>query len=467
MADINTVLGDFRRLNPGFEQPETLRCLLEGIVFRYFLRDTNAELAAKLFDYLFAEGANPVGSAGLSNTADSVYLSNIISFRERIKNRTYIEASGVRISSASRNADFLAESITEWPLLRVINFALLLAIRPSKRAAVVTSIRNEGVSILEWVAHYRSLGFDEIFVYTNNNTDGSAPLLLKLAKSGAIRLIENDVDPAVAPQVKAYEHSLHLLPELRQYRWVFYLDADEFFIPRCEPGLNVDDFFIKLAADCKDSPPSAIAFNWKWFGSENAYDRTNGFLLRRFVHSIHNEHVKTLTQVSCILSMRMLHCPILFDGCSTVDSKFDPVTAMKSQVKPVYGTGQINHYWNKSFQEFVIKKFRGRGAVGAAGSQRDFSAFFDWGANSNRGNFDPPPSLVVNRTQAAYEILREKAGVADELAAIDAAMYSRIAEFDKQLDLRQIYDRRGKPESPQNDIEIRKDSVDIRINTGT
>ena len=63
---------------------------------------------------------------------------------------------------------------------------------PRKRAAVVTSIRNEGVALLEWVAHYRVLGFDTIFIYTNDNTDGSIALLERLAEHGIIRLRWNE-----------------------------------------------------------------------------------------------------------------------------------------------------------------------------------------------------------------------------------------------------------------------------------
>ena len=39
-------------------------------------------------------------------------------------------------------------------------------------------MRDEGLVILEWVAHYRALGFDTIVVYTNDNTDGSDDLLV-------------------------------------------------------------------------------------------------------------------------------------------------------------------------------------------------------------------------------------------------------------------------------------------------
>jgi hypothetical protein len=117
---------------------------------------------------------------------------------------------------------------------------------------------------------------------------------------------------------------------------------------------------------------------------------------------------------------------------------------MATQIKPIYGSGQVNHYWNKSFQEFVIKKFRGRGAVASTETQRDFSTFFDWGANDRRGNYDPPPELVVNRTQAAYDELLGLPGVKDDLRTINEVFAETIAAIDQNLDLKTIYRKRGR-----------------------
>ena len=78
---------------------------------------------------------------------------------------------------------------------------------PTKKAAVVTIMRDEGLVILEWVAHYRALGFDTLFVYTNDNIDGSDALLLALHDAGIIRLIWNAVPPDHSAQFKAYRHA--------------------------------------------------------------------------------------------------------------------------------------------------------------------------------------------------------------------------------------------------------------------
>jgi hypothetical protein len=441
--DINLLLTEFRARRPSLNGPDDLRRMLESLVFRYFCEDPNAAVAARLFERLFKGRGYPPSMAELTPT-DRLYAANILAMRPHVQARCFVTDHSHSITSIAGEADDIVDKVGDWSLLKIINFALLLAVRPQHRAVIVTSVRNEGIGLLEWIAHHRSLGFDEIIVYTNNNTDGSQELLEILARHQIIRLINNTVGPQASPQRKAYEHSLHLLPLLRQYRWAFYLDADEFFIPHCGPGFDLGDFFVQLGHRFGLEPPAAISFNWKWYGSENAFEKSDGLVLRRFGHSIHNTHVKSLVRLDSVLSMNSLHCPVLFKDCVTVDSQFLTVPPMSTTLEPSYQWGQVNHYWNKSFHEFVIKKMRGRGAVTSTGAQRDFSNFFEWGANGRRGDEDLPHEYILTRTQAAYERLRAIDGVNAALATISQSFARTIDDIDRQSNLREIYERRGR-----------------------
>ena len=97
--------------------------------------------------------------------------------------------------------------------------------------------------------------------------------------------------------------------------------------------------------------------------------------MERFIHSIHNEHVKSLVRLSDTLSMHRVHVPVLVDGKSMVDSTFSQVRP-SIHMKPTYGAGQINHYWNKSFEEFMLKRARGRISAGFGAPPLDVSSFF-------------------------------------------------------------------------------------------
>ena len=385
---------------------------------------------AKVISYVFGQDVDSSKLGVAAKTPeDRLYLANILNLPRPRNGR---EGSGETRRAASLSIgtdyDFLSEKYGEWSHWKLLNFALLQTIQPTRRTAIVTTIRNEGISILEWIAHHRAMGFDQIFVYTNDNTDGSLALLEQLAGLGIIRLIKNTSSPDVKIQLKVYEHSLHFLTELRDYEWVFYLDADEFFVTHTGSGFSMDEFFGEVSRRLgKSSLPSAISFHWKWFGSENAFEPTNGLLLERFVHSRDNEHLKTLTRVRDLVSMKLVHCPILFDGCQVVDSNLVPLKPLTKVSTPaVYGLGQVNHYWNKSFQEFMIKRSRGRASVGLAGPKLEISSFFEWGANGVQGNSDPPNPILVDRVRAEYEALLSMPEIAEKISCRERALSRRI-----------------------------------------
>jgi hypothetical protein len=83
-------------------------------------------------------------------------------------------------------------------------------IRPTRGACLLTTVRNEGVYLLEWLAYHRSIGFEHAFIYTNDNTDASGPLLESLGANGVITLVRNEVGSHGGPQNKMHAHALSL-----------------------------------------------------------------------------------------------------------------------------------------------------------------------------------------------------------------------------------------------------------------
>jgi hypothetical protein len=260
---------------------------------------------------------------------------------------------------------FLAKvnPIQGWGSPLVLTMIALARVKPREKAAVVVTMRDEGISILQWVAHYRALGFRGIFVYTNDNGDNSLPLLRRLSEIGAIVLICNEVDPKVSPQRKAYEHSLALLPELRDFEWVLYADSDEFLILKNDS--DIGDVIVRISERYPDHAPAAVCYGWKMFQSAFAFERTPGFLLERFKYSVPSNLVKSMVRSNSVVSMRRIHFPDVGQDDFFIDSSLRKIeescdrTGIKDKMWgaaiPCYDGGQINHYWVKSFQEFAIK----------------------------------------------------------------------------------------------------------------
>jgi len=80
-----------------------------------------------------------------------------------------------------------------------------------------------------------------------------------------------------------------------------------------------------------------------------------------------------------------------------------------------YEGGKINHYWNKSFEEFAAKKLRGDSLEMSEGRnneyKRVFDQFFAWNVPARPQYYDPCPQSVISMVSSTREKLFELTGV--------------------------------------------------------
>ena len=60
------------------------------------------------------------------------------------------------------------------------------------RSLIVTTQKNEGAFLLEWLAHHKSIGFDDILVLSNDCSDGNDTMLDRLQDMGQLTHVRND-----------------------------------------------------------------------------------------------------------------------------------------------------------------------------------------------------------------------------------------------------------------------------------
>lgn len=137
------------------------------------------------------------------------------------------------------------------------------SVTPRKRVCLMSTIRNEGIYILEWLAYHRSIGVEHFFIYSNDNNDRSTLLLKALHDEGIITFIENPVEPGMSAQTKAYGHGLNILPNILDYEWCFILDGDEFIT--LAPSYGTVGEYLQAFSRWESD---AIALNWKFVASE-------------------------------------------------------------------------------------------------------------------------------------------------------------------------------------------------------
>ena len=94
------------------------------------------------------------------------------------------------------------------------------------KEVIVSTMKNEGPYILEWLAYHRTIGFTDFLIYTNDCTDDTDLILDRLHSNGLLAHVRN----------KVLKRGLHksalkyaFADELYQTsEWVFVSDADEF-----------------------------------------------------------------------------------------------------------------------------------------------------------------------------------------------------------------------------------------------
>lgn len=127
------------------------------------------------------------------------------------------------------------------------------------RNVVFSAVKNEGSTLLEWVAYHRLIGFDTIYVASNDCTDGTDDLLDALEHEGLIaRHLRHDPDPRFGPQKSAIE-ALKSAKLLQDGDWFIFLDADEYLNIHLGDG-TVDDLVTAI------SPRMGMIIPWRLFG---------------------------------------------------------------------------------------------------------------------------------------------------------------------------------------------------------
>jgi hypothetical protein len=397
----------------------------------------NTPWTRKLVRYAVSDTAPPPPARG----PEQLFLDSITETKRLLQGGA---PRGLKRGSIGPELDFLCEKdgVGRWTIPQCLNYLLLGRLRSSRRSVVLVSMRDDGIYILEWVAHYKALGFDHIIVYTNDNSDGSEELLRLLAAHDVITLIENEMSGTVPPEDKAFGHAIHLLHKLRDFEWAMFVDSDEYFVPGPQYHNSVSDVLAAVQQRFLEKLPSGICYHWLWFISGMAYARTPGLLLERFQHARPHRLTKCIARIPDLLSMRWNHAPWVKAGGLITDSVFDPIDLDGERWRiPQYGGGRINHYWPRSFEEFAIKKARGATLKLEENLfDRPFERFFQWNGVETPENYHPVDPILLKNVKGRIEELQMLEGVRSAATQISLNFPDFLNRIYSNEELRRIYE---------------------------
>lgn len=214
-------------------------------------------------------------------------------------------------------------------------------------------VRNEIRSVVEWLAHYKALGFTDFVIYDNESTDGTGEVLQALDDAGEILRLDWPHTVGARPQRLAYEHMrVHSTVD-----WIGYFDADEFLLLRQDA--SIADFLGRFGDDV-----TAIAINWVVFNSGGQERYRAVPVMERFTESLrrHDPHNRSMKSIGRRerLSGTGIHRVEVAEGRyvtpSGRDAEFSNGQIMRSIDTEV---AVLHHYMVKSLEEFQEKRNRG------------------------------------------------------------------------------------------------------------
>ncbi|AZQ67755.1 glycosyltransferase family 2 protein [Silicimonas algicola] len=132
-------------------------------------------------------------------------------------------------------------------------------IRPLDEVVAVTTMRNEGAFILDWVAYHLGVGVTHFLVYTNDCDDQTVAILDALAARGLVTRVDNPVSDGQKPQRQALTAAWSQ-PRVTAADAVVVMDVDEYINVHEGDGTLTDLF--RAAGD-----PDMISMTWRLFGT--------------------------------------------------------------------------------------------------------------------------------------------------------------------------------------------------------
>ena len=301
-----------------------------------------------------------------------------MAFRKRLRAKARREARADETQkpdaptpdAASAEAEKRDQPETQTVAVKVIPSPPNLGPRKNDRCGIVTTMKNEGPFMLEWLAYHRAIGFTDFLIYTNDCDDGTNRIGMRLEELGLAKHIDNKIKKGGSPQRSALRRTLKE-DFYRECDWVICADCDEFLNVRVGDRRLPDLFEATGEAD-------AISLCWKIFGRGDKVAYEDRLVTEQFTWSAPEDYrdkyralgLKTMFRPGRGATRFGVHRPKFDDGRPVEFIWKDGGGQLMPEA--YYTTGwsayggfrhdfaRLHHYSVRSIDSFLVKRDRGR-----------------------------------------------------------------------------------------------------------
>lgn len=241
------------------------------------------------------------------------------------------------------------------------------------RTCIVTTMKNEGPFILEWLAYHRAVGVDDFLIYSNDCTDGTDTMLDLLQDKGLVQHRDNpfrktDLKPQHAA-LQAAENE----PVIQNCGWAICMDVDEFI------NIKLGDGTLKALYHAMGEA-NMISLTWRLFGNADVQRYEDRLITEQFTlcapELVRKPHqawgFKTLFRNIDLYKKLGVHRPKglrpdLWNQIHWLNGSGQPMpremfrNGWRSTLDTYgYDWVSLNHYAVRSAESFLVKRDRGR-----------------------------------------------------------------------------------------------------------
>ncbi len=220
--------------------------------------------------------------------------------------------------------------------------------------SICACVKNEALYIKEWIEFHKLVGVEHFYIYDNESNDNLKETLLPYIKSGTV---EYTYWPGTGQQRNIYNDCL--FKHKYDTKWLAYIDIDEFIIPTDKNNI------LEILKDYDEY--SGLSIHWVMYGSSGYKTKQNGLVIERFTKRANDNFIRNM-EIKSIINPRFcvgmdVHKPYVYKNYYPVDENYRKIYSHKNNpftIKKI----RINHYFCKSWEEYLNKQKRGDAIIG-------------------------------------------------------------------------------------------------------